>query len=201
MTSLESIEEVLLAKRCTLDEVCVELAKIFGVRLTEVGILRVEGELLRFVHPAELNSAGCIPISGSAVAGRTASSKTSVLHNNFANVPHHDVFELIKLKDPKTKTEDPPRIQKLISSPILGEGDELLGVVQVSRKGLSPSAAGPDFDAQDVTVLERAARRIATLRPEVLLTDFKKPVFKLELQNEQQKQRKRTKTPNTPVGK
>ena len=35
-----------------------ELAKLFGVRGTEVGILRFEGELLRFLHPAELQSAG-----------------------------------------------------------------------------------------------------------------------------------------------
>jgi hypothetical protein len=86
------------------------------------------------------------------VAARTAANRASVLHNNFANVPHHDVFELIKLKDPKTKTkdpktktEDPTRIQKLISSPILGEGDELLGVARVSRKGVTPVGSGPRF--------------------------------------------------------
>jgi hypothetical protein len=42
-----------------------------------------------------------------------------------------------------------------------------------------------------VKVLERIARRVATLRPEVLLANLKKPVFKLELQNEQQKEKKR----------
>jgi hypothetical protein len=186
MHNLEFLEEVLLAGDCTLDEVCLELAKMFAVRWTEVGVLRLEGELLRFVHPAELNSAGCIPVSGSAVAARTASAKTSVLHNNFTNVPHHSVFELIKVKDPKSNSEDYPKIQKLISAPILGEREELLGVVQVSRKGVSPSAAGPDFTTDDIRQLERAARRVALLRPEILSSDLKKPRWKLELQNDQQ---------------
>jgi hypothetical protein len=195
MTSLESIEEALLGKICTLEHVCSELAKLFSVRRTEIGVLRVEGELLRFVHPAELNSAGCIPISGSAVAARTAAFRTSVVHNNFANVPHHDVFELVKLKDPQGKgQDDPQRIQKLISSPILGEKDELLGVLQVSRKGVTPSASGPDFAVENVELLERVARRVATLRPEILQTTLKTPSFKLELQNEQQKKRKTSKT-------
>lgn len=187
MTSLESIEEVLLARNCTLDEVCIQLAGIFGVRWTEVGILRVEGALLRFVHPAELNSAGCIPISGTAVAAVTAATKTCIFHNNFANVPHHNVFELVKVKDPRSPAQDFPRIQKLISAPILGEREEVLGVVQVSRKGVTPSAAGPDFTAADVERLEKIARRVGTLRPEVLLTNLKKPRQKLELQNEQRK--------------
>ena len=190
MPGLESIEEVLLAKDCTLQQICLELASIFSVRCTEIGILRVEGELLRFIYPSELNSAGCIPLSGSAVAAVTASTKRSVLHNNFANIPHHNVFELIKIKDPQSNTDDFPRIQKLMSAPILGREDQLLGVIQVSRKGVTPSAAGCDFSAQDVDRLERVARRVATLRPEVLLSNVKEPRVRLELQNEQKMQAK-----------
>ena len=37
MTSLEAIEEVLLGSDCTLERICAELAKLFGVRSTEVG--------------------------------------------------------------------------------------------------------------------------------------------------------------------
>ena len=190
MANLESIEELLLAKDCTLQQICAELATLFNVRWTEVGILRVEGELLRFVHPAELNSAGCIPISGSAVAAITASTRTSVVHNNFANVPHHNVFELIKVKDPQANTDDFPRIQKLISAPILGDNDRLLGVLQVSRKGVSPAAAGRDFTREDVDRLESAARRVGTLRPEVLMAKLKETRLKLELQNDQRKNQK-----------
>jgi hypothetical protein len=190
MTSLEAIEEVLLGRNCTLDRISAELAKLFGVRCTEVGILRLEGDLLRFLYPAELQSAGRIPISGAAVAARTAATKRAELYNNFANVPHRTVFELVKLRDPEQKNDDHPRIQKLMSAPILGEQDQVLGVVQVSRKGVSPGAAGPDFTGEELQKLERTARRVATLRPEILLTDAKKPRWKLELQNEQKKKSK-----------
>jgi GAF domain-containing protein len=190
MKSLEAIEEVLLGRSCTLDRICAELAKLFGVRCTEVGILRLEGELLRFLYPAELQSAGCIPISGSAVAARTAVSKRAELYNNFANVPHRTVFELVRLKDPEIKTDEHQRIQKLMSAPILGEQDEVLGVVQVSRKGVSPGAAGPDFTGEELQELERTARRVATLRPEILLADPKKHRWRLELQNEQKQKPK-----------
>ena len=133
-------------------------------------MLRLERELLRFVYPAELQAAGCIPISGSAIAARTAATKNSELYNNFANVPHRTVFELVKLTDPEQKNDEHPRNQKLMSAPILGEHGEVLGVVQVSRKGVSPGAAGPDFTGEELQELERTARRIATLRPEILLT-------------------------------
>lgn len=77
-----------------------------------------------------------------------------------------------------------------MSAPILGEQDEVLGVVQVSRKGVSPGAAGPDFTGEELQELERTARRVATLRPEILLTDPKKHRWRLELQNEQKQKPK-----------
>ena len=68
MKNLESIEDLLLEPGCTLDQICTELARLFTVRPTEVGVMRVEGEFLRFLYPAELQEAGRIPISGSGVA-------------------------------------------------------------------------------------------------------------------------------------
>ena len=185
MSNQEAIEEVLLGGDCTIDRLCAELASLFGVRRTEIGMLRLDGELLKFLYPAELHSAGSIPISSSAVAAITAVSKKGELYNNFANVPHRTVFELVRLKDPERKEDEPPKIQKLMSAPIMGEQDEVLGVVQVSRKGVTPAAAGPDFTVEELQELERTARRVATLRPEILRGDPKKPRWRLELQNEQ----------------
>jgi len=189
MKNLEAMEELLLEPGCTLDRICTELAKLFTVRSTEVGVLRVEGEFLRFLYPAELQEAGRIPISGSGVAAKTARTKKSELYNNFANVPHRTVFELIKLEDQKAAEEVPPKIQKLMSAPILGDRELVLGVVQVSRKGPHPAAAGPDFTGTELGDLERAARRVAILRPEVLLGQLKRPRWRLELQNEQKKKK------------
>jgi hypothetical protein len=200
MIDLEPMEEMLLETGCTLDRICVELAKVFSVRSHEVGVLRVEGDFLRFVYPAELQEAGRIPISGAGVAAKTAREKKSELYNNFANVPHRTVFELIKLKgaeaSPEPADDTPPRIQKLMSAPILGDRKKILGVVQVSRKGHHPAGAGPDFTSDELEDLERTARRVATLKPEVLLGEPKRPRHRFELQNEQKKeQKKKTKTP------
>jgi hypothetical protein len=103
--------------------------------------------LLRFLYPAELQSAGCIPISSSATAARTAVTKRTEPYHNFANVPHPTVFELVKLK-PELKTDGHAKIQKLISVSILGGQDEGLGLVQLSRKGVSPDAAGADLQVR-----------------------------------------------------
>ena len=190
MKSLESLEEGLLGASCALDQICAELGLLFGVRSTEIGVLRVEGEFLRFLYPVELQAAGLIPISGSAVAARTARTKKAELHNNFASVPHRTVFELVKLKDSGVTDEQYPRIQKLMSAPILGEWDKVLGVVQVSRKGPHPGAVGPDFTNKELDDLERTARRVAILRPEILLGDTKRPRWRLEMRNEQKRKPK-----------
>ena len=190
MKNLSPIEELLLETNCTLDQICIELANLFGVRCTEIGVLRLEGEFLRFLYPVELQVAGRIPISGSAVAAKTARTKKSELFNNFATVPHRTVFELVKLKEPEAKDEEPPRIQKLMSAPIFGDRNRLLGVVQVSRKGPYPAAAGPDFTRKELEDLEFAARRVAILKPEVLLSEPKKPRWWLALHNEQKKKPK-----------
>lgn len=178
MKRLDGLEELLNTVTCSAAQLCSELADIFEVDITEVGLLRLDGHDLRFVFPAELQVAGSIPLSSSAVAAQTAVSKLPELFNQFANVPHHNVFETVKLqgaKDPQA----PPPIQKLMSAPILNERNETLGVVQVSRKGVTPAAAGPDFSAGQLEALERAARRIAFLNPEILSAKHKASTVKL----------------------
>lgn len=187
MLNLEKIEEVLLATGCTLERVCAELAKLFGVRRSEIGVLRLDGEFLEFVYPPELQAAGRIPLSASAVAARTASTKRPEFFNNFAVVPHRTVFELVKLSDPELAKQEHLTIQKLMSAPIFGERNEVIGVIQVSRKGITPAAAGPDFSEREVRDLERTARRLAALKPEILAVNLQKPRWRLELQNEQKK--------------
>lgn len=179
MTSLASLEELLLESRCTLEQACTELAKIFGVRRTEVGLLCVREDVLKFLYPVELQAAGCIPLSGPAIAAKTAVTKTAELYNRFVQVPHHTVFESIKLGTSESKGDDSARIQKLMSAPILGRQDEVLGVIQISRKGPTPGAAGADFLPEDLKKLEHIARRVAILMPEILLADAKAPRRKL----------------------
>ncbi len=146
--------------------ICAAIAKIFEVKTTEIGLLLVDGDFLKFLFPVELQAAGVIPLSSSAVAARSAALKQAVLFNRFPHVPHHTVFEQIKLSDAKPLSELPDPIQKLMSAPIMGENGAAIGVVQVSRKGMTPGIAGPDFSGADLRMLERVARRVALMLPE-----------------------------------
>jgi hypothetical protein len=144
----------------TPESICTEIAEIFRVKETEVALLELRGSLLNFLYPLELTTAGAIPLSSSAVAARTAQSRTAEIFNSFARVNHFSVFELVKLG--KTGL-DAQVIQKLISAPLLTSEDDVLGVIQVSRKGPRPAIAGPDFTYADLHKLERVARVVARL--------------------------------------
>ncbi|MBZ5570378.1 MAG: hypothetical protein LAO09_00685 [Acidobacteriia bacterium] len=144
----------------TPESVCARIAEIFRVKETEVALLELRGSLLNFLYPLELTTAGAIPLSSSAVAARTAQTKTAGIFNSFTQVSHFSVFELVKLGKSGL---DAQVIQKLMSAPILTPEDDVLGVIQVSRKGPRPAIAGPDFTQGDLHKLERVARAFARL--------------------------------------
>lgn len=141
---------------------CSALAKVFSVQEHEVGLLRVRRKSLEFVYPPELGSAGLIPLSSSAVASQTATSKKPELFNNFTQVAHHSVFELVPLGT-AAQSENPNLIQKLMSAPVVDDSGRVLGVVQISRKGATRGTAGTDFDEFDLEKLSEAARLLVPL--------------------------------------
>jgi len=146
----------------TPESICARVARIFRASNTEVALLDLSGSMLNFLYPAELKTAGAIPLSSSAVAARTAQSKQAELFNGFAEVKHFSIFELVKLGD--TGLDD-QIIQKLMSAPILGKSGEVEGVIQVSRKAPRLAAAGPDFTAEDLRKLESVAEVVGRLMP------------------------------------
>jgi len=142
-------------------EVSTVLAKVFHVAHAEVALLRLEGGLLRFVFPEHLRTTGAIPISSKAVAAHTALSKKAEIFNNFARVKHASIFETIKPVG--TDVEEPAHpapIQKLMSVPILDQQSAVIGVIQISRKGLDPRFT-QDFSREDLHNLELAAGVLA----------------------------------------
>ena len=154
---------------------CGAIAKIFAVKTTDVGLLIVDGDLLKFLFPVELQAAGTIPLSSSAVAARSAVERQATLFNRFAQVPHHTIFETIKLDSSKPFSEMPDPIQKIMSAPIIAEDGTVIGVVQVCRKGMTPGIAGPDFTGTDLKLLERVARRAAIAMVEFVPHTTKPP--------------------------
>ncbi len=145
-----------------------ELAKAFGVKEDEVGILRIEKQNLVFCYPAKLHSVGSIPLNTStSVAVRTSNSRRAEVINNFAQTKHTSIFEAVQLGSSGQHAvggEKSDRhqhvIQKLMSAPVLGPAGTL-GVIQISRKGTSAPSAGPDFAPADLQKLVAAAAAIA----------------------------------------
>jgi transcriptional regulator with GAF, ATPase, and Fis domain len=152
-----------LEKSVSPDTACAKLAKILRVARSEIALLRLEKGRLRFIYPAELRDAGTIPLSGSAVAARTAVTRTSLLSNSFARVRHVSLFESVKLGAGEAdEGNDPMPIQKIISVPMTS-GDNVVGVIQVSRKGLDLNLAGADFTTEDLKLLEQASQILAEM--------------------------------------
>ncbi len=146
-----------------------EIAKTLNVKDHEVGILRLEKQMLHFIHPAKLATVGAIPVNTSiAVAARVVTTKKPEIINNLAQTKHASVFEAVELqKKPKVvgQQADPEEklshvIQKMMSVPIVGPAG-IVGVIEVSRKGKSAPEAGPDFTASDLQKLMTIAASLA----------------------------------------
>lgn len=142
----------------TPEAICAAVATIFRVRKTEVALLQLCGTLLKFLYPDELKTAGVIPLSSSALAARTARTKRADLSNNFTEVKHSSVFEVVKLGGTESDTDV---IQKIMSAPVVAENGKVLGVIQISRKAHRQAAAGPDFTADDLQELKSVATEVA----------------------------------------
>jgi len=157
--------ESMIAESPSSDRACLKLAQILRVRSSEVALLRLEKGSLRFIFPAELRSAGVLPLSGTAVAARTAATCTPLLSNTFMRVKHVSLFEAVKLGavEQEDRAQEQMPIQKIMSVPVALPADKVMGVVQVSRKGLDASLAGADFTGDELKQLERAAEILARM--------------------------------------
>jgi hypothetical protein len=142
-------------------DVSMVLAKIFHVQYTEVALLKLEEGLLRFIFPEHLRTTGAIPLSSKAVAAHTALSKKAEIFNNFAKVKHASIFETIKPSGVDTEEVRPAPIQKLMSVPIMDRDSNVMGVIQISRKGVD-SRFAQDFSREDLHDLELAAGVLAS---------------------------------------
>ena len=163
--SLSDLEK-LVAASPTADKACLKLADVLRVRRSEVALLRLEKGSLRFIFPPELRSAGALPLTGTAVAARTAATRTSLLSNTFMRVKHVSLFEAVKLgadADEDDRSQGQMPIQKIMSVPVARAEGGVIGVVQVSRKGLDALAAGADFTLTDLKQLEQAAEIFARM--------------------------------------
>ena len=99
-------------------------------------------------------TAGAIPLSSSAVAARTARTKQAELFNDFTQLLHFSIFELVKLGDTGL---DAQVIQKLMSAPVLASSGRVIGVIQVSRTAPPSRGRAAGFTPDDLRRLESVA--------------------------------------------
>jgi len=158
--------ETMLPESPSAERACLKVAQVLRVRRSEVALLRLEKGSLRFIFPPELRSAGVLPLNGSAVAARTAATRSPLLSNTFMRVKHASLFEAVKLgaeADEDDSRQQQMPIQKIMSVPVAQSGGNVIGVVQISRKGLDASVAGADFTNADLKQLEEAAEILARM--------------------------------------
>jgi hypothetical protein len=147
----------------TPEGVCMALAEIFHVQAGEVALLRREQSSLYFLYPQHLRCTGAIPLSSSTIAAHTAISRMAEIFNNFAQVKHASIFEMIMPPSAELGEQRIPlRIQKLMSVPIVDRArSTVLGVIQISHKGMEPQLI-PDFSREEMHDLELAADFLVT---------------------------------------
>lgn len=144
----------------SLPTIAERIAKHLNVKTDEVAIMGVSHRWrhLHFIVPVALKNVGFIPLtSNSALAARTVRESRPEINNNFSAVRHASVFEGVK-----TATTSGEAIHKIVSAPILLEG-KVVGVMQISRKGLNANSCGPDFTAEELGKVLALCRPLALL--------------------------------------
>ncbi|HET7746679.1 MAG TPA: hypothetical protein VFM29_05230 [Vicinamibacteria bacterium] len=141
-------------------------AGAFGARTDEVAMLFLTSDEkhLRFAAPRRFADLGTIPVTKrDSIAVNIFGKKVGEAMNNVPMVKHVAFFESVKLRDRAVP------IQKMITVPILN-GEDAVGVAQISRKGETAAEAGPDFSQADVNraqeLFEAVAPYLVQARPD-----------------------------------
>jgi hypothetical protein len=148
------------------DRVVKAVCNQFGNKADEVAILMAttDRKHLRFAAPRKFADLGTIPVTKrDSIAVTIFNRGTGEAINNVPMVKHVAFFESVKIRDRVSP------IQKMVTVPIVHDS-QVVGVAQISRKGETPSEAGPDFTSADVARAEDLFHAVAPylvqVRPE-----------------------------------
>lgn len=172
---LEKWQEVALAPEALFERIMGWLATVLGQAFAvdpddvAVLLLKDRGQLLRFAYPP-LHYQGrtnLFPVWISSIAGEVLATRKGRIDNDVARVRHLDIYERIR-----GRAKRPLEIQKMVTAPLLLPSGELLGVIQVSRRGQPPTAAADDFPPYDLLKLKDMGQRLAPYIHRVLPANF-----------------------------
>jgi hypothetical protein len=136
----------------------------------EVAILLANDDrtILSFAYPDYLVNAGMIPTNSTeAIAANVFRTGRAFIENNLQQQKHLSIFQIIKTPDHKIKL-----IWKMAGC-LIAVGDEKLGVLEVSRRAVNFSEAGPDFGFNDLEFMEKSIAKLAPLLSKVLPGNFR----------------------------
>ena len=137
--------------------VCVDaLCRIYNVQPDEVAIFSFDqaAETFSFAWPKGMRISGSIPLSANrSLVAITARERRCMVNNTFSSTPHLFVFEGFG-------SDKTPPIQRIMSVPML-KGEELRGVIQVSRKGEDTNTGLKSFSEPELAALGEIAKVVA----------------------------------------
>lgn len=153
-TDLNARLVALPSREAKLETAAKSLWQVFSVKTDEVAIYSLDKRFdsLQFLWPKKLQSAGSVPLTAhNSLVALTARERKCYLDNSFATTAHLFIFERFRLD-----LSGGVPIQKIMSAPMIA-GDDVVGVVQVSRKGESRESSGEDFTPANLALLSRLA--------------------------------------------
>lgn len=150
----------------TVEQAAEQLAAPLGLAADEVAIQLIvgEGNSLRFLYPRVLLDSGAtFPISSTSIAGRSVMLRRATFDNEVNSTRHLLFFERLN-----TGVRPPLPIHKMATIPLL-VGENIIGIVQLSRRSETLEQAGADFTDQDVLVCHKALQLVGQLVSQYVL--------------------------------
>lgn len=100
-----------------------------------------DGSLLEFTYPPQFKG-NMLPVDNKNIAGRAAIAKRSYISNNVREEKGFVILDWLM-------SMGGAPIQKMITYPVIFI-DEVIAVVQVTRRGVTLSESGPNFRKEDL---------------------------------------------------
>ncbi len=170
LTSEVAQEDKRRAFKSVINELSTFYTENFLLGNWEVAIMLTDSEqsVLSFACPEYLVNSGMIPVSSteSLVSSIFRSGKPLLL-NNVHQHKHMSIFELIRTPDDKIKP-----IWKMMGV-VIKDGEEKLGVIEISRRAVRQDDAGEDFSDADLLFLQNSSAKLAPLLNKVTPKNFR----------------------------
>jgi hypothetical protein len=141
-----------------------------GLNPYEVAIFLANKEktILSFACPEYLVNSGMIPISSTEAQTSTIfRSGRTIIDNKFQQQRHMGIFEIIRTPEGSYLP-----LFKMMGTSIIFE-EEILGVIEISRRAKTEDDAGEDFTPNNAVFLEKTIKILAPFIKKIMPENFR----------------------------